>query len=62
MAELTEAMSELYQLMQALGADDEAEAQKQLLEQAFGLEEKAVEGNPEQGNKKDQGELFGGQA
>ncbi|WP_417527577.1 N-6 DNA methylase [Marinomonas shanghaiensis] len=62
MAELTEAMSELYQLMQALGADDEAEAQKQLLEQAFGLEEKTVEGNPEQGNKKGQGELFGGQA
>lgn len=62
MAELTEAMSELYQLMQALGADDEAEAQKQLLEQAFGLEEKAVEGNPEQSNQKGQGELFGGQA
>ncbi|MEL0636973.1 N-6 DNA methylase [Marinomonas sp. TI.3.20] len=41
MAELTEAMGELYQLMQALGADDEAEAQKQLLEQAFGLEEKS---------------------
>ncbi|MGF1692370.1 N-6 DNA methylase [Photobacterium kagoshimensis] len=40
MAELTEAMSEIYQLMQALGANDEAEAQKQLLEQAFGLEEK----------------------
>ncbi|WP_321160236.1 MULTISPECIES: N-6 DNA methylase [Marinomonas] len=62
MAELTEAMGELYQLMQALGADDEAEAQKQLLEQAFGLEEKAVEQSKEQGNKKGQGELFGGQA
>ncbi|EJA7360745.1 N-6 DNA methylase [Vibrio alginolyticus] len=40
MAELTEAMSEIYQLMQALGANDEAEAQKQLLEEAFGLSEK----------------------
>ncbi|CAM3140382.1 site-specific DNA-methyltransferase (adenine-specific) [Vibrio neptunius] len=40
MAELTEAMSEIYQLMQALGANDEAEAQKQLLEEAFGLAEK----------------------
>jgi type I restriction enzyme M protein len=40
MAELTEAMSEIYQLMQALGANDEAEGQKQLLEEAFGLEEK----------------------
>ncbi|MFA0503409.1 N-6 DNA methylase [Vibrio sp. 10N.222.54.B12] len=40
MAELTEAMSEIYQLMQALGADDEAEGQKQLLEEAFGLVEK----------------------
>lgn len=40
MAELTEAMSELYQLMQALGANDEAEAQKQLIEEAFGLEER----------------------
>ncbi|MGF1763382.1 N-6 DNA methylase [Aliivibrio kagoshimensis] len=40
MAELTEAMSEIYQLMQALGAVDEAEGQKQLLEEAFGLEEK----------------------
>ena len=62
MAELTEAMSELYQLMQALGADDEAEAQKQLLEASFGLQEKTVEQSKEQGNKKDQGELFGGQA
>jgi type I restriction enzyme R subunit len=62
MAELTEAMSELYQLMQALGADDEAEAQKQLLEASFGLQEKAVEQSKEQGNKKGQGELFGGQA
>ena len=41
MAELTEAMSELYQLMLALGANDEAEAQKQLIEEAFGLEEKS---------------------
>ncbi|EGQ8097223.1 TPA: type I restriction-modification system subunit M [Vibrio diabolicus] len=40
MAELTEAMSDIYQLMQALGANDEAEAQKQLLEEAFGLSEK----------------------
>ncbi|MDX7763287.1 N-6 DNA methylase [Aeromonas caviae] len=40
MAELTEAMSELYLLMLALGANDEAEAQKQLIEEAFGLEEK----------------------
>ncbi|MBD1558838.1 N-6 DNA methylase [Vibrio sp. S9_S30] len=40
MAELTEAMSEIYQLMQALGANDEAEGQKQLLEEAFGLAEK----------------------
>lgn len=40
MAELTEAMSEIYQLMQALGANDEAQAQKQLLEEAFGLAEK----------------------
>ncbi|WP_163931399.1 N-6 DNA methylase [Paraferrimonas sp. SM1919] len=39
MAELTEAMSEIYQLMQSLGADDEAEGQKQLLEAAFGLTE-----------------------
>ncbi|EJL6815351.1 N-6 DNA methylase, partial [Vibrio cholerae] len=43
MAELTEAMSELYQLMQALGANDEAEAQKQLIEEAFGLTEKKEE-------------------
>ncbi|HIF9201960.1 TPA: N-6 DNA methylase [Photobacterium damselae] len=43
MAELTEAMAGIYQLMQALGANDEAEAQKQLLEQAFGLEEKPEE-------------------
>lgn len=62
MAELTEAMSELYQLMQVLGADDEAEAQKQLLEQAFGLQEKTVEQSKEQGDKQGQGELFGGQA
>ncbi len=40
MAELTEAMSEIYQLMLALGANDEAESQKQLLEEAFGLAEK----------------------
>ncbi|MBT0108728.1 N-6 DNA methylase [Vibrio alginolyticus] len=40
MAELTEAMSEIYQLMQAFGANDEAQAQKQLLEEAFGLAEK----------------------
>ncbi|MDP2501059.1 SAM-dependent methyltransferase [Vibrio splendidus] len=40
MAELTEAMSEIYQLMQALGANDGAEGQKQLLEEAFGLSEK----------------------
>lgn len=54
MAELTDAMGELYQLMQALGADDEAEAQKQLLEQAFGLEEKA--------EITEQNERLGGQA
>ncbi|MEH0674480.1 N-6 DNA methylase [Vibrio scophthalmi] len=41
MAELTEALSEIYQLMQALGANDEAEGQKQLLEEAFGLAEKS---------------------
>lgn len=41
MAELTEAMSEIYQLMQALGADDVAEGQKQLVAEAFGLEEKS---------------------
>ncbi|HHF0488246.1 TPA: N-6 DNA methylase [Vibrio antiquarius] len=40
MAELTEAMSEIYQLMQALGADDVAEGQKQLVAEAFGLVEK----------------------
>lgn len=40
MAELTEAMSEIYQLMQALGADDVAEGQKQLVAEAFGLAEK----------------------
>lgn len=43
MAELTEAMSEIYQLMQALGANDEAEAQKQLLEEAFGLKEQDLD-------------------
>jgi len=43
MAELTEAMSEIYQLMQALGADDEAQGQKQLLEAAFGLKELEVD-------------------
>ncbi len=42
MTELTEAMSELYQLMQALGAHDEAEAQKQLIEVAFGLQEQKL--------------------
>lgn len=42
MAELTEAMTEIYQLMQALGANDEAEAQKQLLEEAFGLTEQKL--------------------
>lgn len=47
MAELTEAMTEIYQLMQALGANDEAEAQKQLLEEAFGLTEQKVEGAQE---------------
>ncbi|PKF78182.1 SAM-dependent methyltransferase [Vibrio sp. vnigr-6D03] len=40
MAELTEAMSEIYQLMQALGANDVAEGQKQLVAEAFGLAEK----------------------
>jgi type I restriction enzyme M protein len=40
MAELTEAMAEIYQLMQALGADDVAEGQKQLVAEAFGLVEK----------------------
>ncbi len=40
MAELTEAMAEIYQLMQALGADDVAEGQKQLVAEAFGLAEK----------------------
>ncbi|OCH16467.1 SAM-dependent methyltransferase [Aliivibrio sp. 1S165] len=39
MAELTEAMSEIYQLMQALGADDVAEGQKLLVAEAFGLRE-----------------------
>jgi type I restriction enzyme M protein len=43
MAELTEAMAELYQLMQALGADEEAEGQKQLVAEAFGLVEKDLE-------------------
>lgn len=40
MAELTEAMAEIYQLMQALGADDVAEGQKLLVAEAFGLTEK----------------------
>jgi type I restriction enzyme M protein len=39
MAELTEAMVEIYQLMQALGADDVAEGQKLLVAEAFGLRE-----------------------
>ncbi|MUK37736.1 N-6 DNA methylase [Aliivibrio fischeri] len=39
MAELTEAMAEIYQLMQALGADDVAEGQKLLVAEAFGLRE-----------------------
>ncbi|MBB1314188.1 N-6 DNA methylase [Aliivibrio sp. SR45-2] len=39
MAELTEAMSEIYQLMQALGADDVAEGQKLLVAEAFGFRE-----------------------
>ena len=47
MAELTTAMTEIYQLMQALGANDEAEAQKQLLEEAFGLTEQKTEGAQE---------------
>ena len=33
-------MAEIYQLMQALGADDVAEGQKQLVAEAFGLVEK----------------------
>ncbi|MGI2096985.1 N-6 DNA methylase [Shewanella glacialipiscicola] len=40
MAELTEAMSEIYQLMMSLGADDVAEGQKLLVAEAFGLVEK----------------------
>jgi type I restriction enzyme M protein len=43
MAELTEAMAEIYQLMQALGADEEAEGQKLLVAEAFGLVEKDLE-------------------
>ncbi|RZF94210.1 SAM-dependent methyltransferase [Pseudoalteromonas sp. CO302Y] len=43
MAELTTAMGEIYQLMKALGADNEAEAQKQLLEAEFGLVEPAAQ-------------------
>lgn len=39
MAELTEAMAEIYQLMQVLGADDVAEGQKLLVAEAFGLRE-----------------------
>lgn len=42
MAELTEAMAEIYQLMQALGAEDVAEGQKLLVAEAFGLEEKIL--------------------
>ncbi|WP_217540620.1 N-6 DNA methylase [Vibrio metschnikovii] len=42
MAELTEAMAEIYQLMQALGAEDVAEGQKLLVAEAFGLEEKVL--------------------
>ncbi|WP_351019387.1 N-6 DNA methylase [Shewanella sp. AC91-MNA-CIBAN-0169] len=38
MAELTEAMSEIYQLMLSLGADDVAEGQKLLLAESFGLQ------------------------
>jgi type I restriction enzyme M protein len=44
MAELTEAMAEIYQLMHALGADEEAEGQKQLVAEAFSLVEKDLEG------------------
>lgn len=47
MTELTSAMTEIYQLMQALGANDEAEAQKQLLEEAFGLTEQKEQGAQE---------------
>ncbi len=39
MGELTEALRELDGLMQALGAGDEAEAQRTVLKQALGLEE-----------------------
>lgn len=39
MSELTEALRELDQLMQALGADDEAQVQKQLLADVLGLGE-----------------------
>ncbi|WP_217536189.1 HsdM family class I SAM-dependent methyltransferase [Vibrio metschnikovii] len=42
MAELTEAMTEIYQLMQALGAEDVAEGQKLLVAEAFGLEKKVL--------------------
>ena len=42
MAELTEALGEIYQLMQALGAEEEAEGQKQLVAEAFGLDVKKV--------------------
>lgn len=43
MAELTEALGEIYQLMQALGAEDEANGQKQLVAEAFGFVEKNTE-------------------
>ena len=37
MAELTEALHELEALMEALGADDEVDAQKRLLAEIMGL-------------------------
>jgi type I restriction enzyme M protein len=43
MAELTEAMSEIYQLMLSLGADDVAEGQKLLLAESFGLQDKPAD-------------------
>ena len=41
MSELTEALRELSELMESLGAEDEAEAQKKMLALALGLEDEA---------------------
>ena len=45
MAELTEALHELEELMKALGAGDEVEAQKRLMAEVMGLA--VIEGNGE---------------